>query len=29
MEKADFNDIDCLNHGTNCAYSYFKRSEAR
>ena len=29
MRKADFNDIDCLNHGTNCAYSYFKRSEAR
>lgn len=29
MKKADFNDIDCLNHGTNCAYSYFKRSEAR
>lgn len=29
MEQADFNDIDCLNHGTNCAYSYFKRSDAR
>lgn len=29
MDKADFDDIDCLNHGTNCAYSYFKRSQAR
>ena len=29
MKKAGFNDIDCLDHGTNCAYRYFKRSEYR
>lgn len=29
MRNADFNDMDCLNKGTNCAYSYFYRSQAR
>lgn len=29
MRKAGFNDMDCLNKGTNCAYSYFYRSQAR
>lgn len=29
MRKADFNDMDCLNKGTNCAYPYFYRSQAR
>lgn len=29
MKKADFNDIDALNHGTNCGWSWFQRSEER
>ena len=29
MKKVDFNDIDALNHGTNCAWNWFHRSEAR
>ena len=29
MKKADFNDIDALNHGTNCGWSWFERSKER